>query len=264
MNKIINDHPSGIHPFSVSLRAEDVTTVNGVDHRELTENNHNDILLDYMVSALQRHHISQQNFQRRKDLLQSLKISDATITQSPYPHNTTTQKGNFAEVFLAEYLQSTTNADLPIYRLRYNPNADQSMKGDDVLLFDLDSEPVRIIVGEAKFRGTPSKQAVVEIIDGFLRSNKAGLPVSLMFVAERLFDEGKDDIAKKVMNCSILFATDNLQIDYVGLLMSNNNARNHVNNHTTNELHNLLMISLGIYPPEPIVQQAFAKLEAEL
>ena len=96
MNRIINDHPTGTHPFAISLRSEDVTTENGIDHRELTENNHNDVLLDYMVPALQKHHISQQNLQRRKDLLQSLRISDAAITQSPYPHNPSTQKGNFA------------------------------------------------------------------------------------------------------------------------------------------------------------------------
>jgi len=51
---------------------------------------------------------------------------------------------------LAEYLSSTTDAQLPIYRLRYNTNPDQSMKGDDVLLFDLDAEPVRIIIGESR------------------------------------------------------------------------------------------------------------------
>ena len=59
----------------------------------------------------------------------------------------------------------------------------------------------------------------------------------------------------------MLFATDKLQIDYVGLLMSNRNVSKHVNNGTTNELHNLLMISLGFQSPEEIVQQAFARLE---
>lgn len=137
------------------------------------------------------------------------------------------------------------------------------MKGDDALLFDLDSNPVRIIVGEAKFRGTPSKKAIVDMINGLMRSNKAGLPVSLMFVAERLFDEGRSEMGKKVQNCAVLFATDKLKIDYVGLLMSNLNASNYVNDHTSNELHNLFMISLGFQPPEAIVQQAFTRLESE-
>ncbi|MTI86243.1 MAG: DUF1837 domain-containing protein [Firmicutes bacterium] len=257
---MINDHPTGTHPFAVSLLSKDGTTVSGVAHRKLGENGHNDVFLDFMVPALQNHHISPNALDRRKDLVQSLRIANIPILPSPYPQNATTEKGNFAEVFLAEYLRTTTEAQIPVYRLRYNPNVDQSMKGDDVLLFDMDSDPVRIIVGEAKFRGTPTKQAVVDTIDGLVRSNKAGLPVSLMFVADRLFEEGKNDIAKKVQDCALLFATNKLRIDYVGLLMSNCNASNHVNNHTTNELHNLLMISLGTQSPEKIVQQSFARL----
>ncbi|MHB8963411.1 MAG: Hachiman antiphage defense system protein HamA, partial [Saccharofermentanales bacterium] len=202
--------------------------------------------------------------ERRRELLNSLRIANALLPQSPYPQNAITQKANFAEIFLAEYLHSTTEAQIPVYRLRYNPNVEQSMKGDDVLLFDMDSEPVRIIVGEAKFRGTPSKQVVLDIVEGLIRSNRIGLPVSLMFVADRLFEERKYDLAKKVQNCALLFATNLLKIDYVGLLMSNHNASNPVNTHTTNELRNLLMISLKTQSPDAIVQQAFMRLEGLL
>lgn len=264
MDNIINDHPSGIHPFAVTLISKDITTTSGVAHRQLEVNANIEDLLDYIVPVLQQHHISSEALKRRKDLIKSLKIANVTIPPSPYPQNASTQKGNFAEVFLAEYLGSTTEAQLPVYRLRYNPNTDQSMKGDDVLLFDLDSDPIRIIVGEAKFRGIPSKNAVTEAIDGLIRSNKAGLPISLMFVADRLFDEGKYEMAEKLQNCAILFAKNKLRIDYVGLLMSNRNAGDCVNKHTTNELHNLIMISLGIQSPETIVQQAFTRLEGEI
>ncbi len=34
-------------------------------------------------------------------------------------------------VFLAEYIVAESEASLPVYRLRYNPNVEQSMKGDD-------------------------------------------------------------------------------------------------------------------------------------
>lgn len=125
-------------------------TTSGVAHRVLRENGRNDILLKYMEDALQKHHISSDALQRHIDLITSLRIKNLPIPRSPYPQNLTTQKGNIAEVFLAEYLSSTTDAQLPIYRLRYNTNPDQSMKGDDVLLFDLDAEPVRVIIGESR------------------------------------------------------------------------------------------------------------------
>ena len=65
----------------------------------------------------------------------------------------------------------------------------------------MDSNPVRIIVGESKFRGVPDKQAVIDIVDGLVRSNRAGLPVSLMFVADRLFESDNFEMAEKVQNC---------------------------------------------------------------
>ncbi|MSS11821.1 MULTISPECIES: Hachiman antiphage defense system protein HamA [Clostridia] len=261
---IINQHPVGIHPFSVSLSSSDEDTLSGIEHRELLENGHNDVLLEYMLPVLERNHISSDALRRHKDLIDSLKIANAPSIRSPYPQSLTTQKGNFAEIFLAEYLGETTNLQLPIYRLRYNPNPDQSMKGDDVLIFDLDSDPVRIIVGESKFRGVPDKQSVIDIVDGLVRSNKAGLPVSLMFVAERLFQEGKPEMGIKVQNCALLFATNKLKIDYVGLLMSNNNAKKVVNKHTNDNLKNLMMISLGMKEPEEIVQQAFKRMEESI
>ncbi|MDF2923890.1 MAG: hypothetical protein K0R57_2804 [Paenibacillaceae bacterium] len=261
---IINDHPLGFHPFSISLSCTNENATSGILHRCLIENEYGDVLLDYMTQAIQNHHISPDALERRKDLIESLRIINAPIPLSPYPQSLTTQKGNFAEVFLAEYLCTTTEAELPIYRLRYNPNVEQSMKGDDVLLFDMDSDPVRIIVGESKFRGIPDKQSVVDILDGLVRSNKAGLPISLMFVAERLFEVGNSALAMKVQNCAILFATNQLQIDYVGLLMSNHNAKRIVNTHASSELHNLLMISLNVESPETIVQHAFARLEGNI
>jgi len=261
---IIKQHPIEPHPLSLSLSSSDGDTMSGVRHRELLEKGNIDVLSEYILPALEKHHISADALQRHKELIDSLRIVNAPIFQSPYPQNLTTQKGNFAEIFLAEYLGEITEMQLPVYRLRYNPNPNQSMKGDDILMFDLDSTPARIIVGESKFRSTPDKQSVIDIADGLVRSNKAGLPISLMFVAERLFQEDKPELGKKVMNCATLFAANKLEIDYVGLLMSNQNARNAVNTHTSNDLKGLLMISLGLKKPEEMVQQVFERLEESI
>ena len=38
------------------------------------------------------------------------------------------------------YICAASGTCLPVYRLRYNPNIEQSMKGDDVLAFDFTSK----------------------------------------------------------------------------------------------------------------------------
>ena len=261
LKNLINNHPDAPHPIAISLKSNDCTTDSGIPHRELTNTN-KDVFIEYMIPVLKKHHISPEVYEKRKAFISSFNIPNlSSCSKSLYPRNSKTQKGNFAEIFLADYLQLTTDAQLPVYKLRHNPNVDQSMKGDDVLLFDLDSTPVRIIVGEAKFRETPTKNAVIEIVNSLIGSNKLGLPALLDFVANKLFEDNNDELAKKVLECSFLFTQDKLTIDYVGLLMSDLNARNHVNKHTGNELRNLLMISLGTNNPSTIIEQTFQQVE---
>ena len=258
-----NDLKENQNPLLVSLDVFEEKTDSNVPHTVLLENGNNDVLIDHIVPLIKNHHIDPKTLLRHQELIKTFRISNLPLTsiRSPYPKSLTTQKGNFAEIFLAEYLTSTSSVELPLYRLRYNPNPDQSMKGDDVLLFDLDAEPVRIIVGESKFRGSPDKSAVIEMVEGLIRSKREGLPISLMFVSEMLIKEDKPEMAKKVQNCALLFATNKLIIEYVGLLMGNQNAKNPINKHTPNVLRNLLMISLGIKNPETIIKTSFERLE---
>ena len=152
---------------------------------------------------------------------------------------------------------------MPVYRLRYNPNIEQAMKGDDVLAFDFESNPIRILVGESKFRATPCKSAVKEIVDGLLKSHRNQIPMSLQFVADRLFESGNIDLGKKIAECSKQIAQGRLRLQYVGLLMSNTNAASYVNSHTENKFHNLIMISLGINQPNNLISTCYENIEEE-
>lgn len=180
---------------------------------------------------------------------------------SRFPTHPSTRKGNLAEVVLAEYVAVTASVALPVYRLRYNPNVDQSMKGDDVLAFDLDSDPVRIVVGEAKYRATSSADAVREIVEGLVRSHKGGIPASLQFVADRLFEMQQSDLGVRVFECAKLFALGRLRLDYVGLLLGDTRSAERVASSTPASLRRLAMISLGVENPDSLVDACFTGLE---
>lgn len=261
---ILDQHPGLTHAYGLSLTAVDGFTNSGIPHCKLTETQNMEAFMDFTVHALRNHHTNSQKLQRIRKTIKALGVDAKMIHQSPYPQADKTRKGNFAEVILAEYIKACATAQLPVYRLRYNPNVEQAMKGDDVLMFDLDSNPVRIIVGESKFRGTPSKQVVVDILDALKKSHNAGLPVSLAFVVDRLFESGQDDLAEKLNSFTLMFLENKLTIDYIGFLLSNQDASNYINKHTASELHNLLMISLNMDSPEALVLTAFERLEAAL
>lgn len=267
MTRDHQDNAFGPHPFAApwdQFDSQDGSTDSGVSHRALSsEEQPAGEVVTTLQQMLVRHHHSPDAIRRdeeRRQALERLGHGHLATGVSRYPSSPTTKKGNLAEIMLAEYLVATTNVTLPVYRLRYNPNVDQSMKGDDVLAFDLDSDPVRIIVGEAKYRGTSTKAAVEDMVTGLLRSHQSGLPASLTFVAERLYETEQRELADRVMNCVMLFAEERLRIDYVGLLMSDSKSASRVNQHTSADLRRLAVISLGLSQPDALVDACYQGL----
>lgn len=260
IEQIVGPHPLPPHPCGNSLAAVDKKTEHDVPHRAL-ENDplKQGELIAAMTQWIVNHHVSPENVERdrrRREALERQGFHDPT---QRLPRNTSTQKGNWAEILLAEYVAASSNTQLHVYRLRYNPNVDQSMKGDDVLAFDLNSNPVRVLVGEAKFRSTSTKVVVGELIDALERSHSGNVPASLQFVANRLFDSGQDKLGAKVAECNTLFAQNRLQLDYVGLLVSNKQAHAHVSSTGQSNVQRLAVMSLVLPDPEGVVADCYAK-----
>jgi hypothetical protein len=265
IDQLIGVHPKAPHPCGVHFSVNDGATSHKLAHRQL-----HDSSLDPKLFAKETaqwivtHHMSRDAIERdrvRREALQRQGLPDPT---KRFPTNESTRKGNWSEILLAEYIQAAGTLALPVYRLRYNPNVDQSMKGDDVLAFDLYSDPVRVLVGEAKFRGTPSKAAVEEIVSSLEKSHAGNIPASLQFVADRLFETGNVELGSKVAKCNELFALGKLSLGYVGLLVSNADAHRHVSANGKSQLATLAVISLGCDTPEALVSDAFAQAQESI
>lgn len=263
---ILGKHPTGNNFGSFTASTDSVTAKN-IAHRalSLSDQKVNDAVKG-IRPALIRHHASPEMIARDNRKIASLNalgysLDDANIQR--FPTHSDTQKGNLTEVFLAEYICASSGADLPVYRLRHNPNVEQSMKGDDVLAFDFRDRRPRIIIGEAKFRGVPSKIAVEEIIKGLNSSYRGGLPASLQFVADRLYESGHNALADKVESCAINMANGNLDLNYAGILLSNQNSANPINAHADSNIRELLMISLSMSKPNELVTACFDGIEEE-
>jgi hypothetical protein len=217
-----------------------------------------------MTQWIVTHHVSPEAIERDRIRREALVRQGFVDPAQRFPINLNTQKGNWAEILLAEYVAASSTAKIPIYRLRYNPNVNQSMKGDDVLAFDLDSNPVRVLVGEAKFRTTPSKSVVDELVNALVKSHSGNIPASLQFVADRLFESGNNDLGEKVAACNSLFAQGRLQLDYIGLIVSNRSAHRYVQMNAKTDVRRLAVMSLGLADPEGIVIASYAGAGAQL
>lgn len=260
LEQLIGVHPLAPHPYGIHFAASDQDTDHSVPHRLLEDGPLQPVAFTAaMAQWIVTHHVKKEVIERDRIRREALARQGFVDPVRRFPTNLKTQKGNWAEILLAEYVEATAAAQVPIYRLRYNPNVDQSMKGDDVLAFDLDSDPVRVLVGEAKFRTTPSKAVVDELVGALVKSHSGNIPASLQFVADLLFEAGNDELGSKVAACNALFAQGRLQLDYVGLLVSSRDAHLHVKRNAKSNINRLVVISLGLEDPEGIVNASYAQ-----
>lgn len=258
----------GTHPidglFGCHTIASEGYTQSNVLHRALDmEEANSSQMVAQLRPALIKHHADEDKISRIKGQLERLGFDYSKLPLSPFPRTDKTRKGNLAEVFLAEYMTASTAFDLPIYRLRFNPNIEQSMKGDDLLAFDFSKNPVKIIVGEAKFRSKPDKTAVQEMVSALVSSNHAGIPASIQFIANRLFEIGRADLGQQVEDCAEGIVNGKHDIMYVGFMMSSNNCKNNVDKHTESILPNLAVLSFSLRNLNQFYENCFIQLEEE-
>jgi hypothetical protein len=121
------------------------------------------------------------------------------------PKSAKTRRGHLAEILACEFARERLGYEIPVHRLRYNPNPDQSMKGDDILGFrfaTVQREPHSILVGEAKYRNQYSSEVVLEAYEALCKGFRP-YPASVEFVATLLYMKGernKADLVRQVKN----------------------------------------------------------------
>lgn len=263
--RLIGEHPQSPHIFGEWLTHIDYPTTASKKHRKLEEN---DELRNQAISNIAdwilTHHIIEQRtdaLERKAQILQKHEFDEYIKSLNLLPSAEKTMKGNMAEIILVEYLQESTGLSPIIHKLRYNPNINQAMKGDDVLLLNPDNVFERIIYGESKYRSVPSKQAIEDAVSNLEGSKR--LPVSIGFVADRLYEMGNTELADQLMDLQHLLKDDRIDVHNVGFLLSTKSTTPSIDTSTQVERHlstinpNLVFISLGLDNPMEIVEESF-------
>lgn len=264
-DKLIGKHPDVSHIFGEWLVHTDISGTVSKKHRKLEEiNTHRQKAIENISDWIVKHHIIDERIEalrRKSELLHKHEFDQFVDTQNLLPTAELTMKGNIAEIILVEYLKDCTNFTPIIYKLRYNPNVQQSMKGDDVLLFNPKNIFERIYYGESKYRSKPSKKAIQEAVSNLEGSKK--LPVSIGFVADRLYEKNETILADQLMEMLSLLKSDSINVNNVGFLLSTKSTTPSSDTFLSVEKHlntsnpNLVFISLGLINPIEIVQKSF-------
>lgn len=258
-SKLIGEHPRNPSLFESWCLCEDMPVSTTQKHRKLSEKPiDEDILIDKLSEWIVKHHVKPdtlKRFQKKKSILEKHEFKEYVEQRLPFStENSNTQKGNFGEIVLAEYLTESSGLELFVYKLHFNTNVDQSMKGDDILLFDRTNVQSKMIMGEAKFRTSSSKQAVEEAIKGLYEGM---LPLSMTFVSERLYELGETHLADQIDELISNIHHNKTPIVYVGFLISDNMTYKRVEDHLVTTNKDLLFVSLGLNDPIKVLEKSF-------
>lgn len=259
---LIGSHPDEKHPIGAWLNVNDIPSTSTKCHRELKEKNlgENEDIILWMANKLISHHYSEFRLEQLKKRYGELGFEKYAEQNRKLPSVDKVKKGNATEILLTEYIQSTINRELiKVFKLKYNPNVDQAIKGDDTLMVDLIEKDgrneLKIFLGESKFRTTPTKKVVDDIS---LSLEKEKMPLSYSFLVEEI---AKSDVelALKLDDFIVQDIKDKGQLIYTGLLLSNEDTSRIVENNLDNDNPNLILISIGIQNPESFINLAFEK-----
>lgn len=254
---LIGNHPKSTLFFNWCNCKDTIFSPNK-KHRKLSDKGINrNTLIEKLSDWIIEHHTPPkqlERFEKKKSILNKHDFTKYVSERMPFPiKNFKTQKGNLGEILLAEYLKSSSGLNLLVYKFRFNPNIEQSMKGDDILLFEKDNIKNKIIMGESKYRTTPNKSVIEDIMEALSKDN---LPISLSFVRDRLDEE---DISEQIDDLISEIYKKDIPIVYVGFLHSNHNVGNHVEKHLNSDNENLVLISYGEKNPEDLIKKSFEK-----
>lgn len=255
-DKMIGTHPiSGI--FFNCTECHDTECTDQKRHRHLSEKGENrQEAIEAVANWLVTYHLSENKkmvLRKKQKILAKYDFQEYAKSLDVFPKADKTKKGNLGEIILTEYLSEVSGIKVLVYKLHYNPNVDQSMKGDDVLLVD----EKKILLGESKFRATPSKVAVEETSQ--LMNNKLALPMSLGFIADRLFEQGQIELAEKILDIQYRMSKTNFDIKNIGFLMSTKLVKDHVERNMNSDNKDFLFISLGMENPVEFMELAFTR-----
>lgn len=261
----------GIHPplpniFAKWFKFNDVPVTATKTHRSLIPqlpNNDKD-LIDWLGRKIFEHHHSSDRIEKLKENYSKLGYSKYAEQHRKLPTVDKVKKGNATEIILIEYVQSSLNKQLyHAYKLRYNPNVDQAIKGDDTLMVDIYNEKgadkVKLYLGEAKFRKTPTK-AIVDTISKSLSKDKR--PLSYSFLVDEL---GRDPKTKGISDILETFIVEEIKgkgdLVYTGFLLSNADTFKTVESNLNSDNSQMILISVGIDNPEELITEGFNRAE---
>lgn len=155
------------------------------------------------LQAMVRHHYVDPTLAAKR--LASLGApKTAELLREHLPTKKKARSGDIGEILATEIAEHHLNYDVPIRRLRWKDGRNMALRGDDLIGLMRDAHAkLQFLKGESKSRASLATKTLDDA--GKALDHDRGRPTrhSVLFVAERLREQGHDDIANELEEATL-------------------------------------------------------------
>ena len=153
--------------------------------------------LEAVAKAIPAQYVSTRRYARLLKLLG--KNGAAEYLRDRLPQAQALRSGDLGEVLALTFVEEHTAWGHTVKKLRWKDHRDMPMRGDDLLAIRVDGDQVRLLKGEAKSRRRMSRHVLQEAEEALKANDGRPSPHALAFYADRLDEEGHDDLADAIL-----------------------------------------------------------------
>lgn len=127
------------------------------------------------------------------------------------------RSGDIGEILTTDYIDENTNYTVPIKKLRWKDHRNMAMRGDDVIGIHINkhNHKINFLKAEAKSYKSLNRNVLKEARDELDLDDGLPSPHALDFIAERLRETGKHDIANMIEKAQLVDGISNKQVEHL-------------------------------------------------
>ena len=199
--------------------------------------------------AFRNHYMSQEMFSKRVADLGAPETSE--ILKELLPTKKQSRSGDAGEILATEIAEDKLQYQVPIRRLRWKDGREAALRGDDIVGVSHDSAGrLRFLKGESKSRAALTPSTIKEASKALDGDRGRPSRHSVIFIASRLREFGKHDLANELEN-ALINSYGGHDIEHLLFVISGNNPTNILSKHVAEiENHQQKRHAIGIRIPD--------------
>jgi hypothetical protein len=188
-----------------------------------------DAILDDLRNVVRSHYVSPETMAARIEQLGADKTAE--LLREHLPTKKGSRSGDLGEILATEFVTRKLAYEVPILRLRWKDGREMALRGDDVVAFRRDEDDrLSFLKGEAKSRARLTPDIVQQAANALDQDHGRPGRHSVLFVAERLREQGADEMAVLLEN-AVLNSFSSCEVEHLLFTFSGNSPDAHLSNH---------------------------------